>query len=349
MLQGPEHPDSRAGSTCACARTASPFPFPLFFLPSPFLTRLGEWGTRGALTGLSQWADGPRAQPPPSLRRRPIEIYYNVVATRGGGARAGGRAGCRPGGPRLAEGRREGARRSLLLAHLLPPSAGGLVSQSACSRQARESQRAGASDASASFCLCSSDSCSGRRGTPVPGATGEARRLRRASCVAGRRGAELSPRGRSWRPRWRRSLFVSSPPQAPGRCLGLYGPRSPEVRGGWSRSAAGLGRKRRGLIWGRVSKLGLGLVFDAGKSVRSGPSFIAQWAGALEGHQTGENGGFRVVKVLGAAAECCLLPRWPAVWRSRAQPEGWRERREDLKAFPPQAAESLKKFANTEG
>lgn len=58
-----------------------------------------------------------------------------------GRARAGGRAGCGPGRPRSAEGRREGARRSLLLAHWLPPSAGGLVSQSARSRRKPESRR----------------------------------------------------------------------------------------------------------------------------------------------------------------------------------------------------------------
>lgn len=98
---------------------------PLFLSPPHSLpakrvgirTRLQPMGWRAA------------AQPPPPLRRRPIGIYYNVVATRGGGAR--GRAGwLRAGRPRSAEGRREGARRSLPLALWLPPSLRRRVSQS---------------------------------------------------------------------------------------------------------------------------------------------------------------------------------------------------------------------------
>lgn len=237
---------------------------PLFFCPPHSLPALGSGEPVEPELGLSQWADGPQAQPPPSLLRRPIEIYYNVVATRGGGARARGRAGCGPGRPCLTEERREGARRSLLLAHLLPPSAGGLVSQSACSLRARESQRARASDASASSCHCSSGSCSGRRGTLVPVATGEARRLRRASWVAGRRGAELSPRGRSWRPRWRRSLFVSSPLQAPGPGLGsraLWPPNAAPEADGLEPGRGGPEGKEAGADLGERFKVRLGVCF----------------------------------------------------------------------------------------
>lgn len=121
------------GSTCACAQQlapCSPLPFPLPF-PSPLLTALGEGEVRRGEPeqGLSQCSGGPRARPPPSLPHGPIGIYYNVVASRGGGARAGRG----PRRPRLAEERREGARRGCSLARSLSPSlppsaAGGLVS-----------------------------------------------------------------------------------------------------------------------------------------------------------------------------------------------------------------------------
>lgn len=92
-------------------------------------------------------------------------------------------------------------------------------------------------------------------------------------------------------------------------------PRRPQARGagslafalrrlrGWSRDVAGPRRRRRGLIWGSVSKLGLRYIFDAGKSVPSGLLIIAPWAETLEGNQMGENCRFGAVKVLGAAAE----------------------------------------------
>lgn len=141
------------------------------------------------------------------------------------------------------------------LTRWLPPSAGGLVSQSA--RQQPAGQRAAegrASDAGASFCHCSSGGCRGGHGSPGPGASGEARWRRRAS-GAGVGGSELSPRGRSWRPRRRRSLFVSSPPQARAggaRSTASARPRHAGGRGAGAGDAAGLRGKRRGWCWGSV-------------------------------------------------------------------------------------------------
>lgn len=102
---------SSPGSTCACAPQLAPYsPLPVPFpFPSPLLLALGEGEVRRGEPeqGLSQCPGGPRARPPPSLPHGPIGIYYNVVASRGGGARAGRG----PRRPRLAEERREGARR----------------------------------------------------------------------------------------------------------------------------------------------------------------------------------------------------------------------------------------------
>lgn len=139
VARGPlELEDLREGSTCACAHAAFPPSFPF---RSPLFTGLGEGGGKREERelGLSQWAGGPRARPPPSLRRRPIEIYYNVVASREGGARG---AGWLRAGPALASRReggraRAGAASSLpLLVRSFPPSGRRVsqsVSQSACS------------------------------------------------------------------------------------------------------------------------------------------------------------------------------------------------------------------------
>lgn len=98
-----------------------------FFLPPPLFLRGGGVKTREPEQGLSQCAVGPRARPPPSLPHGPIRIYYNVVTSRGGGARAGRG----PRRPLLAQERREGARRgcqlALSLALLLAPSLGPRV------------------------------------------------------------------------------------------------------------------------------------------------------------------------------------------------------------------------------
>lgn len=100
-----------------------PLAFSSFSFPSPLLTGLKGGGKQEELeVGLSQWADGPRARPPPSLRRGPIEIYYNVVANGGGGARAGGRAAGRAGLAWQREGGRARARAARLLARSLAPS-----------------------------------------------------------------------------------------------------------------------------------------------------------------------------------------------------------------------------------
>lgn len=129
VLQGPGTPGLESGLDLRVRTRGQPLAFSPLFPPRPISYRPRGGGTpEEPELGLSQWADGPRARPLPSLRRCPIEIYYNVVATRAGGAR--GRAGCGPGRPRLKEGRREGARRGRSLAHLHPPFAGGLVSQS---------------------------------------------------------------------------------------------------------------------------------------------------------------------------------------------------------------------------
>lgn len=127
------------------------------------------------------------------------------MASRGGGARAGRG----PRWPLLAEERREGARQGCLLAlslaRSLPPSACGF-SQPACSRRAAEGRSLG------------------RRLLPLfvglklllarPGATGEARRAREGARGEPVGGAALAPRGRSGRPRSRRSLCLQPPLQA---------------------------------------------------------------------------------------------------------------------------------------
>lgn len=76
------------------------------------------------------------------------------------------------------------------LALLLPPSLGRWVRQSVRQQpagpRAAESPRLGAR---ASSCHCSLGGCSGGRGTPGPGATGEARRRRRRASGVGGCGA----------------------------------------------------------------------------------------------------------------------------------------------------------------
>lgn len=210
-----------------------------------------------------------------------------------------GRAGCGPGRPRLEEGRREGARRGRSLAHLHPPFAGGLVSQSI--RLQPASPRA-------------AEGPSLRTPAPPPAIV----RPAAAAAGAGARGPESPVR----RGGARAGLEAWSCPRGdgPGGRGGATAslspaPRRPQARGagslafalrrlrGWSRDVAGPRRKRRGLIWGSVSKLGLRYIFDAGKSVPSGLLIIAPWAETLEGNQMGENCRFGAVKVLGAAAE----------------------------------------------
>lgn len=88
-------------------------------------------GKRGARTWFQPMCWRAVGPAPSFPRRYPIEIYYNVVANRGGGARG---AGWLRAGPALqSEGKAGGRAPGPLarsLARSLPPSGGGLVSQS---------------------------------------------------------------------------------------------------------------------------------------------------------------------------------------------------------------------------
>lgn len=143
-----------------------------------------------------------------------------------------GRAGCGPGQPSPRGGKAGGrapgppARSLCSFARSLPP-AGGLVSQSVRLQPVGPASRRGPS--------------LGRRRLLLPLFVWRLRRRARearapqppvrlgcggARAELGWRGggrAELSPRGRSWRPRRRRRLFVSSPSAGPGRGRGLHG------------------------------------------------------------------------------------------------------------------------------
>lgn len=170
------------------------------------------------------------------------------------------RAGWLRAGPASPQGGKAGGRAPRPLARSLAPSLRRWVSQSVNPPAAGEpASRRGPEppDAGASSCHCSCGGCSGGRGSPGPGATGEERR--RASGVGG---AELSPRGRSWRPRRRHSLFVSSPPQAPGP--GLAGSLAFALRRlrGWSPDAAGLRKEKEvGADLGEHFKVRLAVYF----------------------------------------------------------------------------------------
>lgn len=162
-----------------------------------------------------------------------------------GRARAGGlRAGLASPGRGKAGGRAPGPL-ACSLARSLPPSAGGLSQSASSSRRAREPQRARAWDAGVSSCHCSSGCSSGGRRSPAP----EPPVRRGGGGGAGARagGVELSPWGRSWRPRRRCSLFVCSTPQAPGRGAGspAEGPRAHTGTLAWTRpEERGAGRSR---------------------------------------------------------------------------------------------------------
>lgn len=170
------------------------------------------------------------------------------------------RAGWLRAGPASPQGGKAGGRAPRPLARSLAPSLRRWVSQSVNPPAAGEpASRRGPEppDAGASSCHCSCGGCSGGRGSPGPGATGEERQ--RASGVGG---AELSPRGRSWRPRRRHSLFVSSPPQAPGP--GRAGSLAFALRRlrGWSPDAAGLRKEKEvGADLGEHFKVRLAVYF----------------------------------------------------------------------------------------
>lgn len=230
-------------------------------------------------------AAGPAPSFPPALSNR--NLLQCCGERRGRGAR--GLAGCGPGGPRLAGGRRDARRAACSLARSLapslPPSAGGFVSQSASSRRARAPQRARDSALAPPPAIVRWAAAAAGAGPRAP--EPPVRRGGGGGARAALGGAELSLRGRSWRPRRRRRPFVSSPLRSLTGGTGSTASARRRLRG-WSSDAAGPSRKRRGLRWGSVSKLGLGYIFDEGKSARSGLSIMVQWAGALEGNQTGE-------------------------------------------------------------
>lgn len=223
---------------------------PLFLpLPSPDPPR-GGGETRELELGLSQWAGGPRARPPPSLRRGPIGIYYNVVASgRGAGRGSRGRAGCGPAWPRLAEGRREGARRGCCsLAPSLPQPV-GLVSQPAArrpaSRRGPEPRTPAPPPAIVRLAVAAAGAGARARELPVRRGGGGAR-----AAVWGAGGAPLSPEGTVQAAAAAPQPLCLQPPAGPG--LGaLAAPwrglvRTPE------RCGAGAGTRLEEPLEGRV-------------------------------------------------------------------------------------------------
>lgn len=149
---------SSPGLTCACAQQlalCSPPPLLVSLpLPSPYRSRGGRGKTRGAGIGPQPmlWrAAGPAPSFPPA---RPNRNLLQCCGEPGGRGAGGPRAA-----PASSRGGKAGGRAPGLLARSLspslPPSAGGF-SQLACSPPAPEPQRAGASDAGAASCYCSS-------------------------------------------------------------------------------------------------------------------------------------------------------------------------------------------------
>lgn len=173
-------------------------------------------------------AAGPAPSFPPARPNRNLLQCCGEPGGRGaGGPRAAPASSC--GGK--AGGRAPGLL-SRSLSPSLPPSAGGF-SQLACSPPDREPQRAGASDAGAASCHCSSGRSCGWGGSPGPRTPGEARQSRRAR--AGGVGVALSPRGRSGRPPRRRRCLCLQPPCRPGS-RGLEVGRGLRSRGRGQRS-----------------------------------------------------------------------------------------------------------------
>lgn len=126
-----------------------------------------------------------------------------------GCARAGwlwaGRASPRRG----KAGRAPGRLLARSLSCSLPPSAGGFVSQSASSRRARAPQRARDSALAPPPAIVRWAAAAAGAGPRAP--EPPVRRGGGGGARAALGGAELSLRGRSWRPRRRRRPFVSSP------------------------------------------------------------------------------------------------------------------------------------------
>lgn len=141
------------------------------------------------------------------------------------------RAGWLRAGPASPQGGKAGGRAPRPLARSLAPSLRRWVSQSVNPPAAGEpASRRGPEppDAGASSCHCSCGGCSGGRGSPGPGATGEERR--RASGVGG---AELSvPEGTVLAAAAAPQPLCLQPPAGPGPgARGLSGLRTPEAEG----------------------------------------------------------------------------------------------------------------------
>lgn len=276
----------------------------LFFLPlsSPYRPKGG--GKQEELeVGLSQWADGPRARPPPSLRRGPIEIYYNVVANGGGGARAGGRAAGRAGLAWQREGGRARARAARLLARSLarslPPLVGLVSQQQPAGPRAAEGPSLGRRRLLLPLFVGLQQ---WRAQEPGPGATGEARRQRRRGSRGGGRGAV--PVGTVLAAAAALQPLCLQHPTGPGPGRGLsrggtscaHWDASRDASRDAARGARGGPeplRKGKGLRRGSVGKLGLGCIFDEGKSVPSGASITVRCAGASGENQMRRIAGFR--------------------------------------------------------
>lgn len=124
-------------------------------LPSPYRSRGGGGKTRGARTGPQPmlWrAAGPAPSFPPARPNRNLLQCCGEPGGRGAGGPRAAPASSRGG---KAGGRAPGLLARSSLSPSLPPSASGF-SQLACSPPAPEPQRAGASDAGAASCHCSS-------------------------------------------------------------------------------------------------------------------------------------------------------------------------------------------------
>lgn len=279
------------------------------------------------------------------------------MAIRGGGARAGGRAGWLRAGPASLRGGKAGGRAAQPPAGSLAPSLPRWVSQSVRPRPASLGVAEGRS--------------LGRRHLLLPlfirqlqRAVGAGPRfpvapVRRGGCsvLAGLReaGRRSCPRGDG--PGGRGGAAASLSParrrQAPGRGLWLCGLGCGRLRG-CRRDAAAPGERGGAGLGERFEvRLGIGFFglffffFDAGEIC---VGWLVHHCGSRgrkpHGGELRVSGGGGVV-CSGRALSSGRGSVPP--WRSWAQSEGWREPRGDVQPFPPWTPVSLNKCAHAEG